>query len=160
MLVLQQFEALEQFLKITILTNTYEKAQEFFQDNKDEFREEFSELSKKGSENNAFDGLKWQQNSYVFKWKFFTETFTPINEAGKEETLIRMAQRNLYERGTNPILLQERQEILLELIAHLNTVVKPAEHLIDLSDARVLDQLSLCETSEEDDSSDSDDENS
>ena len=114
----------------------------------------------KGSKNRVFDDLVWQKVPYLFKWKFFTETFTPINEAGKEETLIRMAQRILYERGMNPIFLQERHEILLELITHLNTVVKPAEHLIDMSDARVLNQLSLCETSDEDDSSESSDENS
>ena len=129
-------DILEQFLKITILTSTYEAAQEFFQNKKDELEVELSELNLRGNCTKPYQNLLWQRVPYLLKWKFFDETFTPVNEECKQQTLIRIAQRIIYAKEEKPIVLQDRQEMLLELMSHLNTVVRPAEALIDKHDAR------------------------
>ena len=73
------------------MTNTYEEARAWIDENKDVFETEFELMASSLSQPND-EGVIWQKDIYYFKWRLFHETFKPINESLQERIkLIQMA---------------------------------------------------------------------
>jgi len=65
-----------EFIKYSILTNTYQEARSWIDDNKGDFLDEF-DLVADGLTRPLDKGVIWQADWTYFKWRLFVEAFKP-----------------------------------------------------------------------------------
>ena len=88
----------------------------------------------------------WQKDAYFFKWRLFSESFTPTHESTLEKVkLVQLALKMFmatYNREQPAHTSDTNRRILYEMKAFRKTVLRPAKQLIK-EDIRNLNLLSL-----------------
>ena len=80
-------DCIVQFIKFSILTNTYEEARGWMDDNKSEFSEEFELVANRLIRSYDNKEVLWQADPFYFKWRLYAETFTPVEVNDKSKLI-------------------------------------------------------------------------
>lgn len=126
------------------MTNTYSEARSWIDENKDKFEEELNVVADKLERSHEEkENPRWQSDPEFFKWRLFTDTFTPQmdNERCKLVQMALSMFKRDNQRSSHAHSSDTLHSLHDELKAFLNAVAKLARNYIN-EDVRNLNLLS------------------